>query len=175
MTRISTETAFINRHLSLSNNPGYNPNSRMLRWLEMYLRSSYRSGDRYFHYNSLEHGRLVNYSTETAQDDWIHGKFTRIVLYFENGDSYELIDISARAFKRYCRKNHMNLRDMFDTPLENPTVENIYRFTEFHKDCTSTTISGKFSYIITPSGRGSIQTIRCNACGDEVTISGLSN
>lgn len=117
MIRVSTETAetaFINKHLKLSGNPEYNPDSRMLKWLEMYLRSSYRSGDRYFHYNPSEHGKLVNYSIGTAQGDWTHGKFTRIILYFKTEDSYKLIDISAQAFKKYCRKNHMSTKDVLN-------------------------------------------------------------
>ena len=117
MIRVSTETAetaFINKHLGLSGNLGYNPDSQMLKWLEMYLRSSYRSGDRYFHYNPSEHGKLVNYSIGTAQGDWTHGKFTRIILYFKTDNSYKLIDISAQAFKKYCRKNHMSTKGVLN-------------------------------------------------------------
>jgi len=49
-------------------------------------------------------------------------------------------------------------------------------FREKHKDCEFTsTIGGKFSFIITPTGLGPVIEVRCNSCNAIKNITNIDN
>lgn len=54
--------------------------------------------------------------------------------------------------------------------------EEFEKFREKHKDCEFTsTIGGKFSFIITPTGLGPIVEVRCNSCDKIEDITDIDN
>lgn len=57
------------------------------------------------------------------------------------------------------------------TPKEQKRIKD---FIQEHKDCIFTSsIGGKISYIVTPTGIGSIIEVRCNACGKQKDITDI--
>ena len=60
--------------------------------------------------------------------------------------------------------------------LNTNEVNEYYKFIDEHKKCeSSTTIGGKISIIITPTGLGNTKVVKCNACGKEKEITDISN
>lgn len=56
--------------------------------------------------------------------------------------------------------------------LEENTLK---EFAELHRDCKNATIGGKFTYMFTKTGLGTIVEVRCNVCGEINVLSDSSD
>ena len=96
------------------------------------------------------------------------GKNTLLVVYFKTCDSCEEINISLRGFKKFCRRNYLSRKNILKIDLTPTELKTIDVFMKKHKGCLNTsTIGGKYSFIVTHTGLGPLVDIKCNIC-DEV-------
>lgn len=60
--------------------------------------------------------------------------------------------------------------------LDSTEEQSAKEFMKKHENCYLTsTIGGKFTFIITPTGLGPIVSIRCNVCNEEKDITNCNN
>lgn len=52
--------------------------------------------------------------------------------------------------------------------------ELVTKFREEHKNCPTSTIGGRVSFIFTPTGLGTIIELRCNGCGKVKNITDMN-
>ena len=169
----SKETSYINHCIQLTERSWFKPDRTMLEWIRQYLSSSYMSGHRYFHYNPEVHGKIVSYGITKEKGNPL-GKNTLLVVYFKTSDSCEEVSISLRGFKKFCRRNHMYKKDILKIDLTPIELKSIDVFMKKHKECFSTsTIGGKYSFIVTHTGLGPLVDIKCNICGETECVTDI--
>ena len=54
-------------------------------------------------------------------------------------------------------------------------VLKLIRFEDKHKKCIPGAIGGGVSYTLTPTGLGTLCSVKCNVCGKELALNDLSN
>lgn len=65
---------------------------------------------------------------------------------------------------------------MMNFCLDDIEEKSANKFIDKHKDCyLKSTIGGKFTFIITPTGLGLIVSIKCNVCNEEEDITNCTN
>lgn len=170
----SKETSYINHCIRLIERPSFKPDETMLEWIRQYLSSSYRSGYRYFHYNPKVHGEIVSYGITKEKGNPL-GKNTLLVVYFKTCDSCEEVSVSLREFKKFCRRNHLSRKNILKIDLTPTELKAIDAFMKKHEECFSTsTIGGKYSFIVTHTGLGPLVDIKCNICGEIECVTDIS-
>ena len=66
------------------------------------------------------------------------------------------------------RENYLGLTEIEE--------DRLYKFIDSHKHCKCTsTIGGKFTYTIIPTGLGNITHVRCNVCNEETDITDIDS
>lgn len=74
----------------------------------------------------------------------------------------------------------MNILEVSEREINKELLDNFY---ENHKDCVRrkmhkpffSTTGGHYSFLVTPTGLGSIVSIKCNACGEMEDITNNEN
>lgn len=90
----------------------------------------------------------------------------------------ELTDSFKETLNRVNKHNEIKKQKCDEVTVTlNPTeAQEYYDFCNKHKSCEfSSTIGGKISLIITPTGLGDVVVVRCNKCGEEKDITDVSN